>query len=188
MDQTIVLPPEIDHLKVACWCHREAAEVRDSPGGMTQLAICYSEGSGFQKDREQAAACLGGRLTPVWPGVDGVFGCSATYDEPLLNMLQISTCVTTARYQKAADSGEAACKAHLGALDVFGNASAGVLVDTARRVELLCQAARQGYVKALLLLAQCYLNGVGVSQARAALFRFSAQRERLLFICGIPIR
>jgi len=43
----LVLP---DHLKVAWWCYREAAEVYKHPGGMRRLAWCYDNGRGVTDD------------------------------------------------------------------------------------------------------------------------------------------
>ena len=53
--QTIVVP---DHLKVAAWCYREAAEVYQYPAGMRQLAVCLSRGNGVTEDLAQTAVWL----------------------------------------------------------------------------------------------------------------------------------
>jgi len=45
-----------DHLKVAWWCYREAAEVHNNPGGMRALACCLHSGRGVTEDRAQAVA------------------------------------------------------------------------------------------------------------------------------------
>jgi TPR repeat protein len=45
-----------NHLKVAWWCYREAAEVHQHPGGMHKLAYCYYGGRGVTEDPAQAVA------------------------------------------------------------------------------------------------------------------------------------
>jgi len=50
--QQLVVP---DHLKVAWFCYREAAEVHQHPAGMGKLAECHLNGRGVAEDPAQAA-------------------------------------------------------------------------------------------------------------------------------------
>ena len=52
----IVIP---DHLKVAAWCYRQAAEVYNNPESMTALALCFFSGDGVQEvDAKQGVVWL----------------------------------------------------------------------------------------------------------------------------------
>ena len=46
----------LDHLQVAAWCFREAAEVHEHPGAMHGLGNCYHSGEGVTEDPAQAVA------------------------------------------------------------------------------------------------------------------------------------
>ena len=149
--ETLVVP---DHLKVAWFCYREAAEVHKHPTGMGILAWRYNTGRGVTEDPAQAA---------VW-------------------------------FQKAADLGNTASKAALGAMLVEGHARAGVAKDAARGFALSCEAVAEGNRLALSQVARCYLRGEGVekdavhgvSLLRQVINRKDAmkgQAERLLTIC-----
>jgi len=67
-------------------------------------------------------------------------------------------------FEKAADLGDAACKATLGVLLLHFDPRSVVAKDATRGFALLCEAIDQGYGPALYLIAQCYLKGEGVEQ------------------------
>jgi hypothetical protein len=77
-------------------------------------------------------------------------------------------------FQKAADLGDGASRATLGAFLVNGDARAGVAKDAARGFEMVRQAVAQGQDQALHAVAQCYVKGEGVAKDAVhgvALFR-----------------
>ena len=113
-----------DHLKVAWYCFREAAEVHKHPVGMFNLYRCLYDGQGVAEDPAQAV---------VW-------------------------------LQKAADLGDPASQASLGACLLDGDPCAGVVKDAARGFALLREAVDEGYGMALHLVAKCYLKGEGVEK------------------------
>ena len=57
---TCLVPPFAvpNHLTIAWWFYREAAEVHADAGGMCELAYCYENGQGVKQDYLQAAACF----------------------------------------------------------------------------------------------------------------------------------
>lgn len=61
--------------------------------------------------------------------------------------------------QQAADQGQAAAQAKLGAMYLLGN---GVDKDEAKAAEWLLKAAKQGYLDAQVLVAALFDSGVGV--------------------------
>jgi len=67
-------------------------------------------------------------------------------------------------FEKAADQGDTAAKATLGAMLLHGKTRAGVAKDAARAFKLLCEAVDEGHGLALYLVAQCYLTGEGVEK------------------------
>jgi len=97
-------------------------------------------------------------------------------------------------FQKAADLGDAAAKATLGAMLL--NGEAGVAKDAARGFALSREAVDQGYGLALFQVARCYLRGEGVEKDAAhgvCLLRqvinqedaTKARAETLLTICYV---
>ena len=70
-------------------------------------------------------------------------------------------------FQKAADLGDAASKAKLGACLVDGDLCAGVAKDAPRGFALLREAVDQGHSLALYFVARCYLKGEGVERDAA---------------------
>ena len=70
-------------------------------------------------------------------------------------------------FQKAADLGDLASRAALGAFLLRGDSRAGVAKDAARGFELLRKAVEQGFSPALFQVASCYLRGEGVEEDAA---------------------
>ena len=70
-------------------------------------------------------------------------------------------------FQRAADLGDAASKAALGAFLFNGDPRAGVAKDAARGLALVRQAFAEGYSQALFQVARCYLRGEGVEKDAA---------------------
>lgn len=63
--------------------------------------------------------------------------------------------------QQAADQGQAAAQAKLGAMYLLGN---GADKDEAKAAEWLLKAAKQGYLDAQVLVAALFDSGVGVKK------------------------
>ena len=67
-------------------------------------------------------------------------------------------------FQKASDLGDTAAKTNLGGFLMNGNPRAGLVKDAARGFGLLCEAVELGCGQALLKVASCYLDGLGVEK------------------------
>ena len=151
-----------DHMTVAAWCYRQAAEVHNSPVGMTKLAPgCYIAGAGVTEDYAQAA---------VWleQAVDlGDAAAKATLGDILMD--------GDARYGVAKDAARGFTLSREAADQGYDLATyfvaecylqgAGVEKDAVHGVSLLRQVIKQKHATkadAERALAICYMEGNGV--------------------------
>jgi TPR repeat protein len=158
--QTVVVP---DHLKVAWFCYREAAEVHKHPAGTGRLAECYDAGHGVMEDPAQAA---------VWYQKAAVLGdvpSKATLGTMLKNGDARAGVATDAArgfalLREAADLGYDFALIQIAECYLKGE---GVEQDAARGVSLLRQVINQDEdavmkASAEAGLAVCYMEGNGV--------------------------
>jgi len=156
---TLVVP---NHMTVAWWCFREAAEGFTDPAGMGLLAECYYRGQGVTEDPAQAI---------VWcqkAANMGVAGAKSLLGSILVNGdaragVEKDAARGFALLQKAEGQGFTPAL-YIVALCYLGGD--GVEKDAARGVSRLRQYIAQGDaavpVMAETLLASCYVAGNGV--------------------------
>jgi TPR repeat protein len=160
----------LDHLQVAAWCYREAAEVHKHPVGMRYLSACLSSGVGVTADPAQAA---------VWLEKSAGLGDAASkaaLGAFLMNgQARAGVAEDAGRgfelLREAVELGFTPAQFDLARCYLFGE---GVEKDTAHGVSLLRQYANQeGDMKARAEtgLALCYMHsdGVEADTAQAAL-------------------
>jgi TPR repeat protein len=136
------------------------------------LANLYYDGRGVSRDKKQAArwytaAAQGGHaraqfyLAQMYIDGEGV-------DENEETGLSW--------YQKAADQGLPEAQHELGRRLIFGD---DIAADPARGTDLVLKAAEQKYVKAQILIADCYWKGRGLAKNQIEAYVWAAQAREL---------
>jgi hypothetical protein len=159
-DQRLALV-HADHLKVAWWCQREAAEVHKHPEGTRVLARCLYHGWGVTEDPVQAA---------VWfqKAADmGDAGAKSDLGSMLLDGdARAGVAKDAARgFQLVREAVEQGYSPALYTVAECYLKGEGVEKDAAHGVSLLRQAVGQedaGQALAQCALATCYVDGEGV--------------------------
>jgi TPR repeat protein len=151
----------LNHLQVAAWCYREAAEVHEHPVGMRKLFGRLYNGDGVTGDRAQAVVWLEKAADLGDAASEAIFGAFLVYGDPRAGVATDAV-RGFALLRGAVEQGFGQALFDLARCYLFGQ---GVEKDAAQGVSLLRQAINQGdATKAMAetALAMCYMQGDGV--------------------------
>jgi TPR repeat protein len=178
-----------NHVKVAVWCWRQAAEVHNDPVAMTELAGFYYEGEGVAEDRAQAvywyqkAADLGDAAAKATLGTALVYGDPPWVAKDAVRGLGL--------LREAVELGYGAAL-YLCVLCYLKGM--GVEKDAAHAVALLLKAATQdpastdpdATAAAQLELAHCYKDGNGVEADTVQVRCLHSSTSQISLSCLYP--
>jgi TPR repeat protein len=175
-EEVAARPLDLDlpnHMRIAWWCYREAADIHKHPGGMRKLAWCYNTGRGVTEDPAQAvawyqkAADVGDAASKAKLGSFLVRGCA------LAGVVK-DTARGLALLREAVEQGFGAA---LYFVECYLTGE-GVEKDAVHRVSLLRQVITQDAYhtgNAQTALARCYVAGDGVEAALKQAAKWSSR-------------
>ena len=153
-----VLP---DHLKIAWFCYREAAEVHNNLQGMNMLAGCLLNGRGVLEDPPQAAVWYQKAADLGHAASKAALGTFFRHGYPSAG-IAMDVARGLALFREAVDLGLGLALYSVAQCYLLGE---GVEKDAAHGVSLLRQVINQEDAKqteAEMTLAMCYMDGNGV--------------------------
>jgi hypothetical protein len=188
MNQSLLLGHP-NHLNIAWWCFREAAEVHTTPRGMEKLATCYYTGAGVTPNPAQAAVWFHKAADLGDAGAKRALGAMLLNGDARAGIAK-NAARGLALVRQAFAEGCSPALFHIAVCYVKGE---GVEKDAAHGVSLLRQVITQDDVSkadAEIALSLCYMegNGVAADTVQAAVWcRQAAEDSSERAIMMLPI-